>query len=95
MKKIFICVTTILFCLCFAGCGKYDKDDLIKNFSKKVDESNSYNLSGTLEIINNEEVYSYDVNVSYKKENNFKVSLKNKINNYEQIILRNSDGVFV
>ena len=76
-------------CFLITGCGKYDGKSFVKELSKKVNNSDSYNLNGVLEIRNNEETYSYDVNVSYKKENNFKVSLKNKINNYEQIILRN------
>lgn len=95
MKKILVAVLISTLCLIFTGCGKYNEKDLIKDFSKKVGDSNSYALSGTLEIKNNEEKYSYDVEVAYKKENNFRVSLKNKINNYEQIILRNSDGIYV
>ena len=79
----------------FTGCGKEDESDVVKNLSKKIDGLNSYHLSGVLEIINNENTYMYDVDVSYLKENNFRVSLKNQTNNHEQIILRNSDGVFV
>lgn len=30
-----------------------------------------------------------------KKDNLFKVSLTNQVNNHEQIILRNNDGVYV
>ena len=79
----------------FTGCGKEDESDVVKNLSKKIDGLHSYHLSGVLEIINNENTYMYDVDVSYLKENNFRVSLKNQTNNHEQIILRNSDGVFV
>ena len=95
MKKILTVVLISMMCFIFTGCGKYSQKDLIKDFSKKVEDANSYNLTGILEIKNNEETYSYDVDVAYKKENNFRVSLKNKINNYEQIILRNNDGIYV
>ena len=95
MKKILIVLLIGMSCFLITGCGKYDGKSFVKELSKKVNNSDSYNLNGVLEIRNNEETYSYDVNVSYKKENNFKVSLKNKINNYEQIILRNSEGIYV
>ncbi|MCM1370680.1 MAG: hypothetical protein NC181_02160 [Clostridium sp.] len=95
MKKGLITMFIILTSFLLTGCGKYSVEDLVKDFSKKVNDSNSYKLDGILEIVNNDDTYSYDVNVSYKKENNFKVSLKNKINNYEQIILRNNDGIYV
>jgi len=86
----------LLVCVFFLiGCGKNNKEDIVKKFTKKIENVNSYSLRGVLEIINNENSYLYDVNVTYLKENNFKVSLKNQINNHEQIILRNSDGVYV
>ena len=87
-----------LLCLClvfFTGCGGKDGSDVLKKFSKKIDDLNSYHLSGVLEIYNNENTYLYDVDVAFLKENFFRVSLKNKTNNHEQIILRNTDGVFV
>ena len=48
-----------------------------------------------MEIVNNEEKYTYDVDVTFKKGNYYKVSLVNKENNHEQIILKNDDGVYV
>ena len=87
----------LFFFIClvlFTGCGR-SESDVLKDLSKKIDGLNSYHLSGVLEIINNENTYFYDVDVSYLKDNNFRVSLKNQTNNHEQIILRNSDGVFV
>ena len=47
------------------------------------------------DIVNNEDIYTYDVKVSYAKKDNYKVELVNTVNNHEQIILRNSDGVYV
>ncbi len=88
----------ICLCICilfFTGCGSEKDTDVIKDLTKKIENSNSYHLSGVLEIINNENSYLYDVDVSFLKDNNFKVSLKNQTNNHEQIILRNSDGVYV
>ena len=94
MKKILM-LTVCAFCLILTGCGKYDKKDLIKDLSSKINNSKGYYVSGTLEMVNNDDKYAYDVNVSYSADNNFKVSLRNKNNNHEQIILRNEEGVYV
>lgn len=55
----------------------------------------AYQVTGDLNIYSNEDQYAYDVTVSYQKENQFRVLLKNKTNNHEQIILRNDEGVYV
>lgn len=94
MKKILM-LLALVFCLTLTGCGKYGEKDLIKDLSKKINNSKGYYLNGTLEMVNNDDKYSYDVNVSYSSNDNFKVSLKNKNNNHEQIILRNGEGVYV
>lgn len=93
IKKMFVFLLICTFFL--AGCGKNSKEDVLKKINKKIEDANSYNLKGTLEIINNENSYLYDVDVAYLKENNFRVSLKNQTNNHEQIILRNDEGVYV
>ena len=92
MKKLLL----FLAVLCFlAGCGKYTKEDIINDFSKSVNNSNGYHLTGNLEIYRDEELYTYTVDSSYQKGDNFRVSLTNQTNNHEQIILKNKDGVFV
>ena len=95
MKKILLIGITFLMSFLLIGCGKYGEEDLIKDLSKKINDSKGYYLTGEMEIINNEESYKYNVDVSYSENNNFKVSLKNQTNNHEQIILRNADGVYV
>ena len=92
MKKIIIFL--VIVSLFLTGCGKYNQNDVINDLDKKI-SNNSYNLEGNLEIVNNDEVYNYDVSVSYKKPDSYKVTLLNKANNHEQIILKNNEGVFV
>ena len=92
MKKICL----ILFsCFLLVGCGKYTIKDAESDLEKKINKIDGYNLTGEMEIINNDDVYKYDVDVSYMKTDKFRVSLKNKTNNHEQIILKNSEGVYV
>ncbi len=85
----------LIMCLFLVGCGNYTTKSFSKDFEKKVNKLNGYNISGVLEIKNNDDVYKYDVEVSYKKNDKYRVSLKNQTNNHEQIILRNKDGVYV
>jgi len=94
MKKYLLCIIAIVSVF-MVGCGKKGENDIVKNLTKKIENSKAYHLTGTLEMINNENSYLYDVDVSYQKEENFRVSLKNQTNNHEQIILKNSDGVYV
>lgn len=91
MKKILLLLISVSMLL--VGCGK-GSDEVLKKLNAKLDIG-SYYMEGKLEIVNNDDTYQYDVNVSYKKDDNFKVSLNNTINNHQQIILKNADGVYV
>ena len=92
-KKFFYVLTLGLFIL--SGCGKLSEKDVLNNFEKNVKNAKSYYLEGKLDIVNNEDIYTYDVNVSYKENDNYKVMLTNTVNSHEQIILRNNEGVYV
>ncbi len=93
MKKIMLIVIPILFLV--TGCGSYSEKDVVNDLDKKISSNKSYYLEGVLEIVNDENIYNYNVEVSYKKDDNYKVSLVNTSNNHEQIILKNSEGVYV
>ena len=94
MKKIFASILFVFMVIMLSGCGPKGEKDILKNLSKKVDVE-AYYLDGKLEIVNNEDSYQYDVEAAYQSKNNFRVSLKNKVNNHEQIILKNEEGVYV
>ena len=93
MKKKLLLI--LIVCLLFVtGCfGK--KEDVFKNIKDKYGSLKAYSLTGDLEIVNNEDTYKYDVKVIYQKKDKYYVSLKNRDNNHEQIILKNEDGVYV
>ena len=94
MKK-FLMGFLVLGCFLLSGCGKQSEADIVKELSKKIEKANSYYLEGTMEIINNEDTYTYDVEVAYKTGDFYKVKLKNMANNHEQVILRNENGIYV
>ncbi|MBQ6547115.1 MAG: outer membrane lipoprotein carrier protein LolA [Bacilli bacterium] len=94
MKRIVLTIA-IIATLCLTGCGTLKDKDIRNSFLKDVEGLKSYYMEGTLKITNNDDTYEYNVEVCYKKDNKYKVSLKNKANDYEQIILKNDDGVYV
>ncbi|HPF83503.1 MAG TPA: outer membrane lipoprotein carrier protein LolA [Bacilli bacterium] len=92
-NKLFIIIVVSLLFL--TGCGNKSENDIYKKFKNKIENTKSYYLTGTLELMSNETLYTYDVKVSYEKKDKFKVSLKNQTNGHEQIVLRNNEGVYV
>ena len=93
MKKILIGL--IITLLLVTGCGKNSESSIVSDLDKKINKTEAYKLDGKLEIVNNDDVYNYDIEVSYKKDNYYKVLLTNKANDHTQIILKNDDGVYV
>ena len=95
MKKILLSIL-LIFTLFLTGCsGKKDQGYVMDELTKKIEKAKSYYVEGTMELINNEDVYEYDVKVSYKQGDFYKVDLTNTSNNHEQVILRNDEGVYV
>ena len=90
MKRMFLFL--VIICL-MTGCGKLSDKDVIHNIENKIDKG--YKLNGKLVVNNNDEVYNYDVLVSYKKPDYYKVELTNTSNDHTQIILKNKKGVYV
>ena len=92
MKKVLIILSMFLL-LC--GCGKGSSETVLDKFVKKLENVNSYNLKGTMSIVSNEDTFTYNVEASKSKEGYYKVSLVNRTNDHEQVILKNEDGVYV
>lgn len=92
-KKFLIVFLTIIFIM--TGCGRNNDTDIVKKIEKKIKAMDSYQISGVLSITNNEDTYNYDVKASFKKDDNYRVSLINKSNGHEQIILKSNNEVYV
>lgn len=93
MKKIIVLAIGLM--LFVTGCGSKSEEDLISKFEKNVSNSKSYTLKGNMEILSNEETFTYSIEANYLQDDFYKVTLVNQTNNHEQIILKNNDGVYV
>ena len=93
MKKIILFL--FVCCLTLTGCAKYNQKSIVKELEKKFVKSSGYKVIGNLTVNNNDEIYNYDVKVDYKKDNLYKVELTNTANDHTQVILKNTDGVYV
>ena len=94
MKKNLFLILIVL-CLFLVGCGKNNNRNIKEELISNINNLKGYQLNGKLEVVNNDDVFNYDVSVSFKDKDFYRVSLKNISNNHEQIILRNDDGVYV
>ena len=93
MKKYFFLI--VLMLITITGCGKYKMEDAINDFKKDVESSKSYKLNGIMEITSGDELFTYNIEASYLKDDYYKVILVNQTNNHEQIILKNDEGLYV
>ena len=93
MKRKFLIIAFVC-CIFFTGCFN-KKNDILKEIKNKYNNLKEYSLTGDLQITNNDDVYNYDVKVNYQKKDKFYVSLKNRNNGHEQIILKNDEAVYV
>ncbi len=94
MKKISV-LLLVLICILTTGCGKNSESDVLNDLDKKINNSKGYVMNATLEVLNNDDIYNYEVETAYKKDDYYKITLTNTSNNHEQIILKNDDGVYI
>lgn len=94
MKKKIIFLLVIIVLL-ITGCGKNDENKVLKKVKNNIDKYDKYEVKADLELISNDESYNYSVVVDNYKDKYYKVSLVNKASSKEQIILKNSDAVYV
>ena len=76
MKKLVILALGLM--LFITGCGKETEEDLIAKFEKSITNSKSYILKGNMEILSNEETFTYSIEANYLKDDYYKVTLVNQ-----------------
>lgn len=91
MKKVVFVLVGLLF---FTGCSG-GKSDNLKSFKDYNSKKESYQIKGTMKLVSNEDEFTYDIDVAVKNQEFYKVTLLNTINDHEQVILKNTDGVYV
>ena len=90
-KRIFILLfISVLFVGCFNS-----KKNVVDILDDNLSSLKEYKANGVLTISNNEDTYNYDIEVSFKEKDNYRVSIINKSNGHEQIILKSNDEVYV
>ena len=94
MRKKFLFLI-IMILLLFTGCGKNNQNKILKNIKNNIEDNDKYEVKASLELISNDESFNYDVVVDNYKDKFYKVSLTNKSNSKEQVILKNQDAVYV
>ena len=95
MKKLVTIITISLLCI-LAGCGKKTtKEKAFSSFKDAVTEAKSYKLDGQMNVLRSGGEVSFDIEVSYQAPSYYKVLYENKENNSRQVLLKNTDGVYV
>ena len=92
MKKIFLLLISVFL---LTGCGKVDKEKLVKEFVNRVESSKSYIANSNMEIYNGEDTFVYDIKVMYMDDDYYRVDMLNTLSNHKQVILRNEEEVYV
>lgn len=93
MKKVFLIVLSFI-CL-LVSCSKDSITDVYNEFISNVNDCDSYVLKGNMEVYKDEGSDIFDMEVIYKKDSLYKVTYQNSESNSRQVLLKNSDGVYV
>ena len=91
MKKYLLLLFSLFLLF---GCSKNSSENIKDTFVKDYGKKESFLVKGTMDIISNEDTFTYNIIVARNKDN-YRVNLTNTINNHEQVILKSADGVYV
>lgn len=98
-KKHLLWSLSLLLVIVLAACGAKSKEDVVNSLTDKVDEMTGYKAQAKMTLKTGEEVQEYDIDIWHKKgeeDGFYRVKLNNPNSEKgNQIILRNSEGVFV
>jgi len=66
MKKLLVVLLLVITCV--TGCGKKGTENVVNDFTAKVNDTNSYTLKGNMEIYSDEETFTYSLEVDFLKD---------------------------
>lgn len=92
-KRVFIVLVLLISTISLFGCNKTNKK--IENFPEYVANLESYKLTGKLYSMFPTGTKESLITVYYQKPDNYRVELDNSTNGDKQIILKNTNGVYI
>lgn len=92
---IALALVTMMVVFLLASCGTKKPESIVKSLTKKVENLKGYKARGTLTLQTGQLPQEYDVEVWHKQPDFYRISLTNREKSITQIILRNTEGVFV
>lgn len=96
-KHVTLLILIGLFVIFAAGCGGKSQESVVKKIEGTLQDINGYKAQAEMTMKTGQDERSYDVDVWYKKgeEDFYRVGLGNDGDEGGQVILKNSEGVFV
>ena len=95
MKRKGLLLVVCLLVAILTACGTKSQSDVTNDLQEKVEKMQSYSTEATMTLQMGTDPQTYDVEVSFKKPEYYRVSLQNAEKEENQIILKNDEGVFV
>ncbi|WP_261134153.1 outer membrane lipoprotein carrier protein LolA [Bacillus sp. Marseille-Q3570] len=95
MKRILSLLVIALLVTALAACGSKSQKDVLSDLEKTMDKMSGYKSEATMTLQTGENPLTYEIEIWHKKPSFYRVSLKNAEKDQSQMILRNSEGVFV
>ncbi|KAB7663458.1 LolA family protein [Bacillus sp. B1-b2] len=93
-KKIWLLFVGLTVILLLSACGTKSKEDVLADLKEKV-ETKGYKADAEMTLKMGTEPQTYEVETWHKDPNFYRVNLKNSKKEQSQMILKNSEGVFV
>lgn len=96
MKKLIPIFLLFIFLFIFYACsGGKSQNDVVSSLGKKVDKLNEYKVTAVMEVTDGDKKQVFDLEISYKDPDLYKVKLTNRQSENVQIVLKNEDGVYI
>ncbi|CAH0347192.1 outer membrane lipoprotein carrier protein LolA [Bacillus sp. CECT 9360] len=95
MKKLLTLFAGIMLILALSACGQKTQDDVVSDLNDKVEEMKGYKANAKMTLKMGTDPQVYDVEIWHKDPEFYRVNLKNSQKDQSQMILRNTDGVYV